>query len=190
MLALNWNWVSSFDVLKEKIMPIITTLFVCVNTIRARLFWIGLLISSGLGLLKLTMDYSRATSNNTEQFLAGLWSCDQIYQSKPRIFPESHSKWSPVSHAMLLLVILCSAFYTFSIDVTLFTCHQRRHRPWRPCWGLFQLLEMRYELHTKWTPSFPGLDENLVLLRASDSASDVILGVLDTMSGQREPVLQ
>ncbi|XP_022133038.1 subtilisin-like protease SBT1.7, partial [Momordica charantia] len=40
--------------------------------------------------------------------------------------------------------------------------------------------EMRYELHTTRTPQFLGLDKNADLYPESNSASEVIIGVLDT----------
>ncbi|XP_050291868.1 subtilisin-like protease SBT1.7 [Quercus robur] len=45
---------------------------------------------------------------------------------------------------------------------------------------LFVLPELKYELHTTRTPQFLGLDKNPALLPASNSESDVIVGVLDT----------
>lgn len=47
--------------------------------------------------------------------------------------------------------------------------------------GIVSVLpEVRYELHTTRTPSFLGLERSASLFPASESASDVVLGVLDT----------
>ncbi|KAJ4981829.1 hypothetical protein NE237_032666 [Protea cynaroides] len=45
---------------------------------------------------------------------------------------------------------------------------------------LVVLPEMRYKVHTTWTPEFLGLDGNEGLFPQSSTASEIIVGVLDT----------
>ncbi|XP_051140562.1 subtilisin-like protease SBT1.7 [Andrographis paniculata] len=100
--------------------------------------------------------------------------------AKPAEF-EEHRGWydaslKSVSETAEIIYSYETAIHGFSARLTAAEAEAIESTP-----GTLSVLpEMRYELHTTRTPTFLGLDQNAAMLPASDSASDVIVGVLDT----------
>lgn len=92
-----------------------------------------------------------------------------------------HTHWydsslKSVSDSAEMLYTYTNVVHGFSTRLTRAEARAMEARP-----GILSVLpELRYELHTTRTPSFLGLDQNAALFPQSDSASDVVVGVLDT----------
>lgn len=94
---------------------------------------------------------------------------------------EHHTHWydsslKSVSGSAEILYSYDNAIHGFSTRLTPEEAELLQSQP-----GILSVLpEMRYELHTTRTPEFLGLDKAADMFPESDSASDVIIGVLDT----------
>ncbi|XP_010547540.1 PREDICTED: subtilisin-like protease SBT1.7 [Tarenaya hassleriana] len=94
---------------------------------------------------------------------------------------DHHSHWydsslRSVSDSAELLYTYDNAIHGFSTRLTPEEAESLTGQP-----GVISVLpELRYELHTTRTPLFLGLDHNADLFPQSDSATDVVVGVLDT----------
>lgn len=94
---------------------------------------------------------------------------------------EHHSHWydsslKSVSESAEMLYTYEEVIHGFSTRLTPEEAEQLESQP-----GILSVLpELKYELHTTRTPEFLGLDKNADLFPESDSASDVVVGVLDT----------
>ncbi|XP_062004250.1 subtilisin-like protease SBT1.7 [Rosa rugosa] len=94
---------------------------------------------------------------------------------------EHHTHWydaslKSASDSAEMLYTYTSAIHGFSTQLTPEEAETLKFQP-----GVLLVLpELRYELHTTRTPEFLGLDQNNQLFPDSVSASDVIVGVLDT----------
>ncbi|KAM5576725.1 subtilisin-like protease SBT1.7 [Rosa sericea] len=94
---------------------------------------------------------------------------------------EHHTHWydaslKSASHSAEMLYTYTNAIHGFSTQLTPEEAEMLKFQPG----VLFVLPELKYELHTTRTPEFLGLDKNNELFPESVSASDVIVGVLDT----------
>ncbi|XP_022739875.1 subtilisin-like protease SBT1.7 [Durio zibethinus] len=98
----------------------------------------------------------------------------------PAIF-EHHTHWyesslKSVSGSAQMLYTYDNVIHGFSTQLTNEEAQQLERQP-----GILAVLpELRYELHTTRTPEFLGLSKTADLFPESDSASEVIIGVLDT----------
>ncbi|XP_057960558.1 subtilisin-like protease SBT1.7 [Malania oleifera] len=98
----------------------------------------------------------------------------------PAIFQE-HTHWydsslKSVSPSAEMLYTYNTVVHGFSTRLTTDEARSLEARP-----GILSVLpELRYELHTTRTPAFLGLDKSADLLPESNSAGEVIVGVLDT----------
>ncbi|KAL2531802.1 Subtilisin-like protease SBT1.7 [Abeliophyllum distichum] len=94
---------------------------------------------------------------------------------------EDHTHWydsslKSVSDSAEMLYTYTNVIHGFSTRLTAKEAEELENRP-----GILSVMEeVKYELHTTRTPSFLGLDQNAAMLPESDSASEVIVGVLDT----------
>ncbi|XP_057720625.1 subtilisin-like protease SBT1.7 [Arachis stenosperma] len=94
---------------------------------------------------------------------------------------EHHAEWyasslKSVSESAEMLYTYENAIHGYSTRLT-----EEEARLLEAQDGVLAVLpETKYELHTTRTPLFLGLDKSSDLLPASDSSSDVIVGVLDT----------
>lgn len=94
---------------------------------------------------------------------------------------QHHTHWydsslKSVSTSAQMLYTYEHAIHGYSTRLTEDEAELLKSQP-----GILSVLpELRYELHTTRTPEFLGLDQNADLFPQSDSASDVIIGVLDT----------
>nr|DAD41447.1 TPA_asm: hypothetical protein HUJ06_015770 [Nelumbo nucifera] len=94
---------------------------------------------------------------------------------------EEHTHWydsslKSVSDSAEMLYTYNNVIHGFSTRLTDEEAKLLEGRP-----GILLVLpEVRYELHTTRTPEFLGLDKNDGLFPQSDSASEVVVGVLDT----------
>ncbi|KAL1564218.1 subtilisin-like protease SBT1.7 [Salvia divinorum] len=92
-----------------------------------------------------------------------------------------HTHWydaslKSVSGEAEMLYTYTNVVHGFSTRLTPDEARSMEVRP-----GVLSVLpESKYELHTTRTPSFLGLDQNAAMFPESDSASDVVVGVLDT----------
>lgn len=95
---------------------------------------------------------------------------------------EHHTHWydaslKSASDSAEMLYTYTNAIHGFSTQLTPEEVDSLKFQPG----VLFVLPELKYELHTTRTPEFLGLDgKNNELFPESESASDVIIGVLDT----------
>ncbi|XP_043712320.1 subtilisin-like protease SBT1.7 [Telopea speciosissima] len=98
----------------------------------------------------------------------------------PASFNE-HTQWyvsnlKSVSESAEMLYTYNNVIHGFSTRLTDEEANSLEGRP-----GILAVLpQVRYELQTTRTPEFLGLDKNEALLPQSDSASEIIIGVLDT----------
>ncbi|XP_010527146.1 PREDICTED: subtilisin-like protease SBT1.7 [Tarenaya hassleriana] len=94
---------------------------------------------------------------------------------------DRHSHWydsslRSVSDSAELLYTYDNAIHGFSTRLTPEEADSLAGQP-----GVISVLpELRYELHTTRTPLFLGLDHDADMFPQADSASDVVVGVLDT----------
>lgn len=94
---------------------------------------------------------------------------------------DDHTHWydsslKSVSESAQMLYTYTNVLHGFSTRLTAQEAESLEAQP-----GILSVLpELRYELHTTRTPEFLGLDQNANLFPTSDTASDVIVGVLDT----------
>lgn len=94
---------------------------------------------------------------------------------------EHHTHWyesslKSVSDSAEMLYTYDSVIHGFSTQLTREEAESLEQQP-----GILSVLpELKYELHTTRSPEFLGLDRSTDLFPASDSASEVIIGVLDT----------
>lgn len=106
-----------------------------------------------------------------------------VHMAKSEMPPEfvDHTHWydsslKSVSDSAEMLYMYNHAVHGFSAR---FTEQEARAMEARP--GILSVLpELRYELHTTRTPTFLGLEQNAAMFPESDSASDVVVAVLDT----------
>ncbi|KAL6220350.1 hypothetical protein ACLB2K_008106 [Fragaria x ananassa] len=94
---------------------------------------------------------------------------------------QHHTHWydaslKSASDSAEMLYTYSNAIHGFSTQLTPEEAEMLKFQPG----VLFVLPELKYELHTTRTPEFLGLDQNNELFPESQSASDVIIGVLDT----------
>lgn len=106
-----------------------------------------------------------------------------VHMAKSQM-PESfddHTHWydsslKSVSESAKMIYTYTNVLHGFSTRLTPQEAQSLEAQP-----GILAVLpELKYELHTTRTPEFLGLDKNANLFPQSDSASDVIVGVLDT----------
>ncbi|GER30235.1 subtilase family protein [Striga asiatica] len=103
---------------------------------------------------------------------------------------DDHIDWydsslQSVSGSAQMIYAYTNVIHGFSAR---FTPEEARAMEARP--GILSVLpEMRYELHTTRTPSFMGLDQNAAVFPESESAGEVIVGVLDTGIWPESPSL-
>lgn len=94
---------------------------------------------------------------------------------------EHHSHWydsslKSVSGSAEMLYTYDNAIQGFSTRLTPEEARSLENQP-----GILSVLpELKYELHTTRTPQFLGLDKSADMFPESNSASDIIIGVLDT----------
>ncbi|PIN18391.1 Tripeptidyl-peptidase II [Handroanthus impetiginosus] len=94
---------------------------------------------------------------------------------------EEHTYWyesslKSVSESAEMLYTYNNVVHGFSTRLTPEEAREMETRP-----GILLVLpELRYQLHTTRTPSFLGLDQNAAMFPESETASEVIVGVLDT----------
>ncbi|GMI78271.1 Subtilisin-like Serine protease 1.7 [Hibiscus trionum] len=94
---------------------------------------------------------------------------------------KHHTHWydsslKSVSRSAAMLYTYDNVIHGFSTQLTNQEAKQLESQP-----GILAVLpELRYELHTTRTPEFLGLGRAADLLPESDSASEVVIGVLDT----------
>ncbi|GAV58747.1 Peptidase_S8 domain-containing protein/PA domain-containing protein/Inhibitor_I9 domain-containing protein [Cephalotus follicularis] len=94
---------------------------------------------------------------------------------------EHHTHWydsslKSVSDSARIIYTYNNAIHGFSTRLSPQEADSLAAQP-----GILSVLpELRYELHTTRTPEFLGLGQNADLIPESDSASDVVIGVLDT----------
>ncbi|XP_047310759.1 subtilisin-like protease SBT1.7 [Impatiens glandulifera] len=99
----------------------------------------------------------------------------------PAIFDDDHTQWygsslKSVSRSAGMLYTYNNVLHGFSTRLTEDEALQLENQP-----GILTVLpEMKYELHTTRTPEFLGLEKNSYLFPQSDSAGEVVVGVLDT----------
>ncbi|KAH6803894.1 Subtilase family protein [Perilla frutescens var. frutescens] len=92
-----------------------------------------------------------------------------------------HTHWydsslKSVSDSAEMLYTYNHVLHGFSTRLTPQEVRAMEARP-----GILSVLpELRYELHTTRTPTFLGLEQNAAMFPESDSASEVVVGVLDT----------
>lgn len=106
-----------------------------------------------------------------------------VHMEKTRMPPgfSDHARWfdsslKSVSHSAELIYTYAKAGHGFSARLTGPEARVLETRP-----GVLSVLpETKYELHTTRTPMFLGLDANVDLFPESVSASEVVVGVLDT----------
>lgn len=100
--------------------------------------------------------------------------------NKPAVF-DDHVNWydsslKSVSDSAEMLYTYENVIHGFATRITEEEAHLLNNQP-----GVVSVIpETRYELHTTRTPDFLGLKKSYSLIAASDKASDVIIGVLDT----------
>ncbi|KAL6551765.1 hypothetical protein OROGR_007919 [Orobanche gracilis] len=105
-----------------------------------------------------------------------------IAKSKmPGRFETDHTQWyasslKSVSVSAKMIYTYNNVIHGFSTRLTPAEAREMKARPET----LFIIPERRYELHTTRTPSFLGLDQNAAMFPESNSASEVVVGVLDT----------
>lgn len=94
---------------------------------------------------------------------------------------EHHTHWyesslKTVSDSAEMLYTYDNVIHGFSTQLTREEAESLERQP-----GILSVLpELKYELHTTRSPEFLGLDRSADLFPESDSASEVIVGVLDT----------
>ncbi|KAK3231257.1 hypothetical protein Dsin_003138 [Dipteronia sinensis] len=94
---------------------------------------------------------------------------------------DDHFQWydsslKSVSDSAAMLYTYNNVIHGFSTRLTVEEVESLEKQP-----GILAVLpEARYELHTTRTPEFLGLGKSVALFPASEAASDVIVGVLDT----------
>ncbi|GLU20104.1 hypothetical protein SLE2022_363190 [Rubroshorea leprosula] len=127
-----------------------------------------------LGLCHVSMAVSR------EKILRKTYIVHMSKSEMPASF-EHHTHWytsslKSVSESAEMLYTYEQVIHGFSTQLTAEEAEQLENQP-----GILSVLpELRYELHTTRTPAFLGLDKNADLFPESESASEVIIGVLDT----------
>ncbi|XP_043712319.1 subtilisin-like protease SBT1.7 [Telopea speciosissima] len=102
-------------------------------------------------------------------------------KSKMPVSFNDHTQWyasnlKSVSESAEMLYTYNNVIHGFSTRLTDEEANSLEGRS-----GILAVLpQVRYELHTTRTPEFLGLDKNDALLPQSNSASEIIIGVLDT----------
>ncbi|XP_042062800.1 subtilisin-like protease SBT1.7 isoform X2 [Salvia splendens] len=129
-----------------------------------------------IGILLLLLAVAAATAENNK----GTYIVHMAKSEMPGEFVD-HTRWydaslKSVSGEAEMLYAYTNVVHGFSTRLTPAEARSMEARP-----GILSVLpESIYELHTTRSPSFLGLDQNAAMFPESDSASDVIVGVLDT----------
>ncbi|XP_057768884.1 subtilisin-like protease SBT1.7 [Salvia miltiorrhiza] len=126
-------------------------------------------------LLPLILHVAAAAEEKKETYI--------VHMAKSEMPAEflDHTHWydaslKSVSASAAILYTYTNAVHGFSTRLTPEEARAMEARP-----GILSVLpELRYQLHTTRTPSFLGLDQNAAMFLESDSASDIVVGVLDT----------
>ncbi|KAJ9670536.1 hypothetical protein PVL29_026829 [Vitis rotundifolia] len=139
---------------------------------------LGFLLTVALTLLGFCHVFVAAVERNDEE--RRTYIVHMATSQMPESFQErAHwydSSLKSVSESAEMLYKYSNVIHGFS---TRLTAEEARSLQGRP--GILSILEeVRYELHTTRTPEFLGLDKSAALFPESESASDVIIGVLDT----------
>ena len=139
---------------------------------------LGFLFTVALTLLGFCHVFVAAVERNDEE--RRTYIVHMATSQMPESFQErAHwydSSLKSVSESAEMLYKYSNVIHGFS---TRLTAEEARSLQGRP--GILSILEeVRYELHTTRTPEFLGLDKSADLFPESGSASEVIIGVLDT----------
>lgn len=139
---------------------------------------LGFLLTVALTLLGFCHVFVAAVERNDEE--RRTYIVHMATSQMPESFQErAHwydSSLKSVSESAEMLYKYSNVIHGFS---TRLTAEEARSLQGRP--GILSILEeVRYELHTTRTPEFLGLDKSADLFPESGSASEVIIGVLDT----------
>lgn len=139
---------------------------------------LGFLLTVALTLLGFCQVFVAAVERNDEE--RKTYIVHMATSQMPESFQErAHwydSSLKSVSESAEMLYKYSNVIHGFS---TRLTAEEARSLQGRP--GILSILEeVRYELHTTRTPEFLGLDKSADLFPESGSASEVIIGVLDT----------
>lgn len=139
---------------------------------------LGFLLTVALTLLGFCHVFVAAVERNDEE--RKTYIVHMATSQMPESFQErAHwydSSLKSVSESAEMLYKYSNVIHGFS---TRLTAEEARSLQGRP--GILSILEeVRYELHTTRTPEFLGLDKSADLFPESGSASEVIIGVLDT----------
>lgn len=139
---------------------------------------LGFLLTVALTLLGFCQVFVAAVERNDEE--RRTYIVHMATSQMPESFQErAHwydSSLKSVSESAEMLYKYSNVIHGFS---TRLTAEEARSLQGRP--GILSILEeVRYELHTTRTPEFLGLDKSADLFPESGSASEVIIGVLDT----------
>ncbi|RVX23181.1 Subtilisin-like protease SBT1.7 [Vitis vinifera] len=143
-----------------------------------RMKGLGFLFTVALTLLGFCHVFVAAVERNDEE--RRTYIVHMATSQMPESFQErAHwydSSLKSVSESAEMLYKYSNVIHGFS---TRLTAEEARSLQGRP--GILSILEeVRYELHTTRTPEFLGLDKSADLFPESGSASEVIIGVLDT----------
>lgn len=139
---------------------------------------LGFLLTVALTLLGFCHVFVAAVERNDEE--RRTYIVHMATSQMPESFQErAHwydSSLKSVSESAEMLYKYSNVIHGFS---TRLTAEEARSLQGQP--GILSILEeVRYELHTTRTPEFLGLDKSADLFPESGSASEVIIGVLDT----------